>query len=230
MSQEKISITLLPREIVGKGLNKLRQEGNVPGVIHDHGKPSIVVTGSQIELAKTVRQAGKNRPIQVSVGSKTYTTLIKDVALHPKKQLIAHVVFDAVNANETVSAEVPVHIAFAEGNDATPAERAGLMVLRNAESVEVESVPSALPSELTFDGEKLTEVGDNVTVADLVVPKGVTIKTDPATTLASVFEPSAIAAANDAAGGDAEAEDATNVEAEGDSESSEDSKEAEAKS
>lgn len=213
MSQEKISLTLEPRDVVGKGLNKLRREGKVPAVIHDHGKPSIVVVGPHLDLQKTFQKAGKNRPIQVTVANKTYTTLIKDVALHPKKQLITHVVFDAVDANETVTAEVPVHIKLDEGNESTPAERASLIVLRNTEVVEVEAVPSALPSALEFDGEKLVEVGDSATVADLIVPKGVTIKTDATTTLATVFEPSALAAANDAAGGDAEPGDEAQVEA-----------------
>ena len=214
MSQETISITLEPREVVGKGLNKLRRAGNVPAVIHDHGKPSVVVVGEHLAIQKVFRKAGKNHPVQLKVGSKTYTTLIKDVTLHPKKQLITHVVFNAVNANETVTAEVPIHVKLAEDNDATPAERAGLIVLRNVEVVEVEAVPSSLPDNLQFDGEKLVEVGDHATVADLIVPKGVVVKTDETTTLATVFEPSALAAANDAAGGDAEPEDAATVESE----------------
>lgn len=214
MSQETISITLAPREVVGKGLNKLRREGQVPAVIHDHGKPSVVVVGPHLDIWKIFQKAGKNHPVQLKVGDKTYTTLIKDVTLHPRNQLITHVVFNAVNANETVTAEVPVHVKLEEGNDSTPAERAGLIVLHNVEAVEVEAIPSALPDNLQFDGEKLVEVGDHATVADLVVPKGVTVKTDENTTLATVFEPSALAAANDAAGGDAEPEDAADVESE----------------
>lgn len=227
MSQETISITLQPRQIIGKGLNKLRREGTVPAVIHDHGKPSIVVMGPHLDLLKTYQKAGKNRPIKLTVESKTYTTLIKDVTLHPKNQLITHVVFDAVNANERVTAEVPVHIKFAEGNESTPAERAGLIVLRNAEVVEVEAVPSALPEALEFDGEKLVEVGDSATVADLIVPKDVVIKSDESTALATVFEPSALAAANDAAGGDAEPGDEAEVEAEHESNAEEGTQEEE---
>jgi len=214
MSQETISITLAPREVVGKGLNKLRREGNVPAVIHDHGKPSIVVVGPHLDILKTYQKAGKNHPVQVKVDSKTYTALIKDVTLHPKNQLITHVVFNAVRANEKVTAEVPVHIKLAEENESTPAERAGLIVLHNTEVVEVEALPKDLPAALEFDGEKLVEVGDQATVADLVVPNGVTVKTDETTTLATVFEPSALAAANDAAGGDAEPGDETEVESE----------------
>jgi hypothetical protein len=96
-----------------------------------------------------------------------------------------------------------VRIKYDEGNDASPAERNGLIVLHNLDSVEVVAIPTKLPDVLEFDGEKLAEVGDVATVADLIVPEGVEIKTDSTQQIASVFEPSALAAANDAAGGDA---------------------------
>jgi large subunit ribosomal protein L25 len=107
-----------------------------------------------------------------------------------------------------------VHVKYDEGNDASPAERGGLIVLHNAETVEVEALPKDLPDALYFNGEKLVEVGDHATVEDLQVPQGVTVKTEGTTTLATVFEPSALAAANDAAGGDAEPGDETDVESE----------------
>src|SRR5690606_33701441 len=97
----------------------------------------------------------------------------------------------------------------------------------NAEVVEVEAVPSALPEALEFDGEKLVEVGDSATVADLIVPKDVVIKTDESTALATVFEPSALAAANDAAGGDTEPGDEAEVEAEHESNAEEGTQEEE---
>jgi hypothetical protein len=70
-----------------------------------------------------------------------------------------------------------------------------------------------LPDALTYDAEKLVAVGDQVTAADLQVPKGVELDIEPEHVLATVFEPSALAAANDAVGGDAAAADQANVDA-----------------
>ncbi|HSD55661.1 MAG TPA: 50S ribosomal protein L25 [Candidatus Saccharimonadales bacterium] len=201
---EQISVSLEKRDITGKAVKQLRQKGYVPAVIHDHGKDSIVVMGEYVPLAKAYRQAGKHHPVSITADGKQYMAIIKKAEFDPKKHLLSHIVFNAVKANEKVTTEVPVHIKFAEGNDASPAERAGLIVLHQLETVEVEAIPKDLPDVLTFDGEKLIEVGDQVTVADLQVPKGVVVKTDPAHTLSTVFEPSALQAANDAAGGDAE--------------------------
>jgi large subunit ribosomal protein L25 len=206
---EDLVIDLQPRDITGKAVKQLRTQGLVPAVIHDHGKPSVHVSGVYLELVKAYRTAGKHHPVKLKAGEQQFTALIKGVDFDPKKQQLRHIVFNAVKANEKVTAEVPVRIKLAEGNESTPAERAGLVVLHQLEAVEVEAVPSKLPDELPFDGEVLAAVGDHVTVADLIVPAGVSVKTDPAHPLATVFEPSALQAANDAAGGDATADEAT---------------------
>lgn len=203
---EEVALQLEQREVTGKAVKHLRKEGLVPAVIHDHGKDSVIVMGQYSEMAKAYQRAGKHHPVNVKAGKKEYMALIKSVDFDPKKHQLRHVVFNAVKANEKVTAEIPVQIVFDEGNDASPAERAGLVVLHQLEAVEVEALPRELPDVLTFNGERLVEVGDQATVADLTVPSGVTIKTDAAHPLATVFEPSALQAANDAAGGTADDE------------------------
>ncbi|HSX29342.1 MAG TPA: 50S ribosomal protein L25 [Candidatus Saccharimonadales bacterium] len=201
---EELIITLDKREVTGKSVKRLREEGIVPAVIHDHGKASVHVQGNYLELYKAYQKAGKHHPVNLQAGDKKYTALIKVAEFDPRKHQLRHVVFNAVTANQTVTAEVPVRIKYAEGEESTPAERASLVVLSQLEAVEVEAYPRNLPDVMEFDGEKLVSAGDSVTVADLIVPDGVTIKTDPTHPVATVFEPSALQAANDAAGGDAE--------------------------
>jgi len=205
---EDITLELEQRDITGKAVKHLRKEGMVPAVIHDHGKESVIVAGEFVAMTKAYSKAGKHHPVNIKAGKKSYVALIKTADFDPKKHQLRHIVFNAVNANETVTADIPVRIKYAEGNDASPAERAGFIVLNQLDSVEVEAVPSKLPEVLEFDGEKLVEVGDHATVADLVVPAGVVVKTEPEHQLAAVFEPAALQAANEAAAGDAEPENA----------------------
>jgi large subunit ribosomal protein L25 len=209
----EVTLELEKREVTGKPVKNLRKAGLVPAVIHDHGKPSIVVQAEYQALFDAWKQVGKHQPVHLKANGKTYTAIIKHVTYDPRYNALNHVVFNAVKANEKITTEVPVHIVLAEGNEATPAERAGLMVIHNLTTVEIEALANKLPDALEFDGEKLVEVGDHATVADLKVPAGVEVKTDANQTVASVFEPSAVAAANDAAGGDAEAEDQADVPA-----------------
>lgn len=204
MTKDSVSLTIQPRELTGRAVKALRREGIVPLVIHDHGKDSVLGQADYVELSKVWRKAGKHTPVSLTGAAKAYTALIKDVELDPRKNQIKHIVFNAVDANQKVEAEVPVHAKYAEDNESSPAERGGLIVLTQADVVLVEAVPSKLPEVLYFDGEKLAEVGDSATVADLILPEGVSVKTDESQSLATVYEPSAVQAANDAAGGDEE--------------------------
>ncbi len=214
MSQDTISLELTSRDVVGKQVRGLRKQGVIPAVIHDHGKPSLHVQADFVAATKVYKQAGKHHPVQLTNAGKKYTAMIKDADLDPRKQMLRHLVFNAVSATQMVDAEVPVHAQYAEGNESSPAERASLLVISNIEVLNVKALANKLPDALYYDAEKLVEVGDHVTVADLVIPKDVEIVDDPTQTIATVYEPSAIAAANDAAGGDADADDAQTVDSE----------------
>lgn len=212
MSNDSISLTLEPREVTGKAVKHLRKNGQVPAVIHDHGKPSLHVQGGYLEMVKVWREAGKHHPVEIKAGDQKFVALIKTADFDPKKHQLTHVVFNAVDKNQKVDAEIPVRPRYDEGNESSPAERNGLIVLSQLDTVQVKAVPDKLPDFLEYNAEKLIEVGDHVTVADLVVPDGVEIETETEHAVATVYEPSALAAANEAAAGEAEPETA---EAEG---------------
>ncbi len=184
-AQQDIAVELEKRDVVRKGLRKLRMDGQVPAVIHDHGKESIHVMGNYAKLAKVFQEAGKHHPVQLSIGSEHHLALIKDVDFEPVRRRMRHVVFQAIKQDEKVEAEVP--IVYAEVD--IPAEKLSLLVLKQLDHVQVEALPKNLPNELVVDPSKLTDVGDNLTVADLQVPEGVTILSDPEAQIAIVEIP-----------------------------------------
>jgi large subunit ribosomal protein L25 len=212
MSDDTISLELETREVTGKAVKHLRKNGQLPAVIHDHGKPSVVVQGDSIKMLKVWQQAGKHHPIELKTSGQSYTALIKSAEFDPRKHLLTHIVFNAVDKNQKVDAEIPVRPRYEEGNESSPAERNGLIVLTQLDTVHVKAIPSSLPDYLEYDAEKLVDVGDSLTVADLIIPEGVEFETEAEHSIATVYEPSALAAANDAAGGDAEAGDEAEVE------------------
>src|SRR5664280_2411194 len=164
MSRDTIELTLEARTVEGKAVKHLRKVGLVPAVVHDHGKDSVLVQGDRSLLLKAYKQAGRHHPIELTAGGKHYTAMIKTIEFEPRKQALNHIVFNAVSATEKVETEVPLHPRFAEGNDASPAERSGLMVLPHLTVVTVQAVSSKLPDALEYDAEKLVEVGDHITV------------------------------------------------------------------
>jgi large subunit ribosomal protein L25 len=108
-----------------------------------------------------------------------------------------HVVFQAIKQNEAVEAEIPV--VFKEDAE-IPAEKLSLMVLKQLDHVQVKALPKDLPDELVVDPSSLAEVGDSLSVADLVLPAGVTLLSDPDAQIAVVEMPKdQIAAADESA-------------------------------
>lgn len=182
-------VKLLQREVIGKGLNRMRADGSVPAVIHNHGQPSLHVMAPETELLRIYRVAGKHHPLNLEVGSDKYLALIKDAHFNPVKRKLEHIVFQAIRQDEAVEAEVPIRL---EGD--APAERTGLIVLRQLDAVEIEALPKDLPDELVISAESLAELHDKLVVGDLKVPQGVTILTDAEHPIATVAEPRAVAA------------------------------------
>jgi len=214
MSNDLIQLKYEPRTIVGKKVKKLFSEGYLPIVINEHGHESIIAQAPLNETLKVVRMAGKHHPV-VMIGSdnRQITTIIKEISYQPTKQTLNHVVFAAIEANQIIEAEVPVKPLYNEGNEVSPAERAGLLVIEHLEVVEVEALANDLPDVIYYNAEKLVNNGDHITVSELIVPSGVTVKTDPNQSVASVYEPSAVEAANNSLAGEegeiAETETAT---------------------
>lgn len=206
MSHEDVILAIDEREVTGKKSGQLRRDGKVPAVVYDHGKTTHVQVDAKL-LDKAFRTVGRSQPLELSQDGKKHLAMIKQVNRHPLKHTFQHVAFQAVKRGEKVVAEVPVHMVLDEDNEQTPAERLGLIVLKNLESIQVRALPKSLPEELTVNGETLNEVGDHLTLADIKLPEGVEfadMEIDLEQSVATVYEPSAIAAANDAAGGDAQ--------------------------
>ena len=204
MSQDSISLALEARTVTGKAVKHLRSSGQVPAVIHDHGKPSLHVQGDAVAMLKVWRQAGKHHAVELKTGGQSFVVLIKDAEFDPRRHQLMHIVFNAVDKDQKVDAEIPIRPHYDEGNESSPAERTGLIVLSQLETVQVKAIATKLPDFFEYDAEKLVDIGDHVTVADLTIPEGVELETELEHTIATVYEPSALAAANDAAGGDAE--------------------------
>lgn len=226
---DKITLTIQERELHGKKLAGLRKQGLVPGVVYGADMEAMSVQAVEGELVKVVKAAGRHTPVQLA-GKKRRIAMIKDVDRDPVKHTIRHISFHAVRADEPVTAEVPIRLV---GEGESVAEKNGLVILQALEQIEVKALPMELPEALEVSIVELAEAGDRVTVGDITVPVGVEIvdnddgraddegeerQTVMDLVVASVYEPSALQAANDAAGGDAEEADADAVASENGSE------------
>ena len=229
---DKITLKVENRDVHGKKVKNLRKQGITPGVVYGPGMEPAAVQADSGELMRVVREAGKHTPVMLS-GAKKRIAMIKDVDYDAIKHgVVRHVSFHAVKADEPVEAEVPIKLI---GEGESVAERAGLIILQSLEKLEVKALPMELPEALEVSIVELAEAGDRVAVADIKLPEGVEIveKDDGRReydedeeekptifdlVIATVYEPSALQAANEAAAGDAESADADSVAVEGEAE------------
>lgn len=207
-----ISLELNERTLEGKKVAKLRESGMVPSVVYG-GKAAPISTQSPLgETTKAVRAAGKHSPLHLTIDGKKKLAMIKSVDLDPVRHAVRHVAFHTVRQNETITAEVPIVLI---GAGESEAEKAGLVVLQTVEDVEIKATPARLPEALEISIAELATTDDKLTLADITLPDGVEyadLDQDTTLVIANVYEPSALQAANEAAGGDAE--DESEVEAE----------------
>ncbi len=209
---DKVNLDLDVRTQQGKKAAVLRKQGLVPGIVYGHGFDPIMVQAEYNVMEKAVREAGKHTPVYATIDGKKKITMIKDVDLEPAKARIRHVSFHAVKANEAVTAEVPIRLT---GEGESVAEKAGLIVLQALEDIEIKAKPADLPEALELSIVDLATTEDKLTLGDMTLPKGVEyadVDQDLELTIVNVYEPAALQAANDAAGGDAE--DESEVESE----------------
>lgn len=208
-----ISLKLDARTAQGKKVVKLRKEGLVPSVVYG-GKADPIHTQSPIvETTKVTHKAGKHSPVHITVDGKKKLAIIKSIDVDPVKHEVRHVAFHTIKQNDVITTSVPIHLV---GQGESEAEKAGLVVLQALEQIEIKAKPADLPEALELPITQLATTDDKLTLGDIKLPEGVEyadIEQDLDLVIANVYEPSALQAANDAAGGDAE-EDVEAVEAE----------------
>lgn len=222
---DKISLKIEARTLQGKKVKQLRKQGLTPAVVYGAGIEAMAVQAETGVIKKVVAEAGKHTPVYLT-GDKKRIAMIKDVDFNPAKRgEIRHVSFHAVKADELVYAEVPVTLV---GIGESEAERAGLVVLQAIDRIEVRALPMELPDAIEIDITKMAEPGDKVTLGDAKIPEGVELverdsghheedEERPLVTdlvVAGVYEPAALEAANAAVAGAAETADASEVEVE----------------
>lgn len=222
-----ISLKLDTRTAVGKKAAKLRHDGIVPSVVYGGHADPIATQSSVVETAKVAHAAGKHTPVHLTIDGKKKLAIIKSIDLDPVKRQLRHVAFHTIKQNEMITTEVPIVLV---GQGESEAEKAGLVVLQAIEKVEVKAIPANLPESLELSIADLATTDDKLTLADIMLPKGVEfadLEQDTTLVIANVYEPSALQAANDAAGGDAE--DESEVESENGEDTPQDTQEEETK-
>ena len=184
---DRVKLEASRRDVIGKKVKVLRREGKIPAVIYGkHMEPLPIVLDLR-STTKLLREVSRATILTIDVDGEEFTTLVRERQRGILSGIYEHIDFLAISMTETVRTQVNV---FVEGK--SPAEEAfGAIVMTGADSIEVEALPGDLPESLTVDVSGLVNIGDTITVADLVLPKGVTVLSDLSEMLAVITVPAA---------------------------------------
>ena len=195
MSDTKLA--LAKREVSGKKVKNLRAQGLIPSVVFGEGEP-ILTQSVYNETEKAVRAAGYHSPIDLTIDGKAQLVLVKTVDIEPVKGLIRNIEFQAIKADKPVVATTPIKVVNFETSDASKAHLVLSLVL---EEIDVKAKPADLPEAIEVDASKLATVEDGLTIADIVLPKGVEFadkELDKELAIANVYDPATEAAEREA--------------------------------
>ena len=187
VTNERPSITLSDRQVVGKKVKTLRREGFVPVHYYGSGIESLSLQAAGATLRKVVTEAGANIPVEVIVegSSESDICFVREVQWHPVNGALLHVDFMHVDVTERVTAEVPVVLT---GQSEAVRELGGVLI-QPFQTLPVEALPLDMPKAVTVDITPLLMFGDAIRVGDIEVEEAFTILRDDDDLLVTVQEP-----------------------------------------
>ncbi|PIR86892.1 MAG: 50S ribosomal protein L25 [Candidatus Harrisonbacteria bacterium CG10_big_fil_rev_8_21_14_0_10_49_15] len=172
------------RDLFGRQVKQLRQQGLVPVELYGHGIGNEHLSVSSKEFNKVLNEAGESTVVELVVGEEKRPVLIHNVQYHPITDDVISVDFYQVRMDEKISAAV--ELVF-EGE--SPAVKTlGAVLVKSVSELEVEALPAQLPHHLTVDLTKLVNIGDSIHIKDLAIPEGVEVDADMETVIATVTE------------------------------------------
>jgi large subunit ribosomal protein L25 len=179
-----ITLAATPRTITGKSSAKLSKEGLMPAVVYGPKQEAVSIALSLLEFKRILRDEGESSVIELSgLGKATMQVLIHDVDRDPVTSVPRHADFYAIEKGAKVEVAVPLSFI---GESA--AVKAGANLVKVMHELEISADAADLPHEIEIDISVLAEVGDQIHVSDIKLPKGVIAQVEGEEVVALVQE------------------------------------------
>jgi large subunit ribosomal protein L25 len=212
---DDITLAATPGRATGSSASRrLRASGKIPAVLYGRGAEprSITVDWRDLRSALTTEK-GLNALITLDINGTRTEAVVKEMQRHPVRRDVLHVDFLSVDVDKPITTDVPIVL---EGEPTLVLREQGV-VDQVMNAIIVNAKPAAVPGHLSVDVSEL-EIGHTITVADLVLPDGVTTDADPEEPIV-IAQLTSLALAEEEEGEEAEGEEgeaAEGEEAEGD--------------
>jgi large subunit ribosomal protein L25 len=154
---------------------RLRNSGRTPAIVYGGtGEPLLIELDHNALWHALKKEAFHSSILDMELNGKESKVLLRDVQMHPFKQLVLHIDFQRVDANTKLHMKVPLHYS---GEENSPAVKLDLCLVNHViTELEVSCLPKDLPEFIAVDLSGLKK-GESLHLADIKLPKGVTAVT-----------------------------------------------------
>jgi large subunit ribosomal protein L25 len=153
----------------------VRKQGRIPAVIYGHKKETVPVSLDAHSLVEGLHHG--HRLMDVQVGKKRETMIVKDLQYDYLGKDIIHVDLMRVDVTETIKVTVPIELkGTAKGT------HEGGIIEEHTDHLEIECKVTDIPESIAVWVKEIG-VGDTLHAGDVELPEGVKLVSEPSTLL-----------------------------------------------
>ena len=183
---EKIILKAEKRDVLGKKVQNLRNNGLIPVVLYGKDFASQSLSVKKSDLEKILAKAGTSTIVDLEVeGGDNCKILLHEPQRDAVYSNILHVDFYKVNMKVKIHTEIPLEfiglspaVEDLEGN-----------LITNKDALEVECLPDDLVNHIDIDISKLKTFEDLIKVEDIAIPNGIEVLDEAEEIIAQVTPP-----------------------------------------
>jgi large subunit ribosomal protein L25 len=166
-----MDIKATKRSVQGTGASRrLRHQGRVPGILYGGGE-AVALEFDHNDLYHKLRQEAFHSSIlNLDLDGKAEKALLRDVQMHPFRQIVLHIDLQRVDVTRKIHMKVPFHFINA---DVCPGVKLGGAIISHIQNeVEVLCLPGDLPEYIEVDLKDLS-VAHPFHLSDIKAPAGI---------------------------------------------------------
>jgi len=179
-----MDLAVQKREILGRKVKELRQQGLIPAELYGRGLENLHLAVLEKDFNKVFKEAGENQVVNLDVAGQKRPVLIYEINRDAVTDAILNIDFYQVRLDEKLRVKVPVEFV-----GESPAVKAGNILIKAIQEIEVEALPGNIPHSFIVDISHLAEVGQDFKVKDFVADKNVKILVEPENVIATIQAP-----------------------------------------
>ena len=161
---------------------QLQADGIVPGVLYGPKVDSLPISIDAAELLRVWKETGESSIIVAKEGDDSHDVLVHDMQFDPVNGDIRHFDLYAIERGKKITVHVPLTFI-----GEAPGEKAGGVVIKTLQEIEIESMPRDLPQHIDIDISSL-EIGGKIDASDIPAIEGVEILANDDETIISIVE------------------------------------------